>query len=135
MLIAGRIIGGFAVGMMSAYTSLFIANLIPGICIDMVIPIYNSEIAPPRWVRGPHTEKASSSHTNISKRGLVSGLHAQFVGFGFAAANVRAVLPSSAFSVLTSVIVDRLWVLLFLRSISMEIPSRSPCVTPSRSFS
>ncbi|KIY69255.1 general substrate transporter [Cylindrobasidium torrendii FP15055 ss-10] len=52
MLIAGRIVGGFAVGMM-----------------NMVIPIYNSEIAPPRW------------------RGLVSGLHAQFVGFGFAAAN------------------------------------------------
>ncbi|KAF9028039.1 general substrate transporter [Hymenopellis radicata] len=52
MLIAGRIIGGFAVGMM-----------------NMTIPIYNSEIAPPRW------------------RGLVSGLHAQFVGFGFAAAN------------------------------------------------
>ncbi|KAK6373711.1 uncharacterized protein PV06_10334 [Exophiala oligosperma] len=52
MLIAGRIIGGFAVGMM-----------------NMTIPIYNSEIAPP------------------SKRGMISGLHGQFVGFGFAAAN------------------------------------------------
>ncbi|KAI0310356.1 general substrate transporter [Amylostereum chailletii] len=52
MLIAGRILGGFAVGMM-----------------NMTIPIYNSEISPP------------------NRRGLVSGLHAQFVGFGFAAAN------------------------------------------------
>ncbi|EXJ91169.1 hypothetical protein A1O1_04278 [Capronia coronata CBS 617.96] len=52
MLIAGRIIGGFAVGMM-----------------NMTIPIYNSEIAPPH------------------KRGMISGLHAQFVGFGFAMAN------------------------------------------------
>ncbi|RKU44667.1 hypothetical protein DL546_003583 [Coniochaeta pulveracea] len=52
MLIAGRIIGGFAVGMM-----------------NITIPIYNSEIAPP------------------SKRGMIAGLHAQFVGFGFATAN------------------------------------------------
>ncbi|KAH7122002.1 general substrate transporter, partial [Dactylonectria estremocensis] len=52
MLIAGRIVGGFAVGMM-----------------NMTIPIYNSEIAPPE------------------KRGMIAGLHAQFVGFGFAAAN------------------------------------------------
>ncbi|KAL4938453.1 hypothetical protein BDV06DRAFT_231868 [Aspergillus oleicola] len=52
MLIAGRIVGGFAVGIM-----------------NMTIPIYNSEIAP--------------SH----KRGLIAGLHAQFVGFGFAMAN------------------------------------------------
>ncbi|KAK7204911.1 general substrate transporter [Myxozyma melibiosi] len=52
MLIAGRIIGGFAVGIM-----------------NMVIPVYNSEIAP------------------TSKRGLITGLHGQFVGFGFAAAN------------------------------------------------
>jgi len=37
---------------------------------DMTIPIYNSEIAPP------------------AKRGMISGLHAQFVGIGFAAANV-----------------------------------------------
>ncbi|KAK9367893.1 general substrate transporter [Lipomyces kononenkoae] len=51
MLIAGRIIGGFAVGIM-----------------NMTIPIYNSEIAP--------------SH----KRGLIAGLHAQFVGVGFAVA-------------------------------------------------
>jgi MFS family permease len=58
MLIAGRIIGGFAVGMM-----------------NITIPIYNSEIAPP------------------SKRGMIAGLHAQFVGFGFATANVR--MPSS----------------------------------------
>lgn len=35
----------------------------------MTIPIYNSEIAPP------------------AKRGMIAGLHAQFVGFGFAAAN------------------------------------------------
>ena len=40
---------------------------------DMTIPIYNSEIAPP------------------GKRGMISGLHAQFVGFGFAAANVSAI--------------------------------------------
>ncbi|CAG9947754.1 unnamed protein product [Clonostachys rosea f. rosea IK726] len=52
MLIAGRIVGGFAVGMM-----------------NMTIPIYNSEISPPE------------------KRGMIAGLHAQFVGFGFAAAN------------------------------------------------
>ncbi|KAH8144591.1 uncharacterized protein LAJ45_11426 [Morchella importuna] len=52
MLIVGRILGGFAVGIM-----------------NLTIPIYNSEIAPP------------------SKRGMVTGLHAQFVGFGFAAAN------------------------------------------------
>lgn len=52
MLIAGRIIGGFAVGMM-----------------NITIPIYNSEIAPP------------------AKRGMIAGLHAQFVGFGFATAN------------------------------------------------
>ncbi|KAL1954426.1 hypothetical protein VTO42DRAFT_1196 [Malbranchea cinnamomea] len=52
MLIAGRIIGGFAVGIM-----------------NMTIPIYNSEIAPP------------------GKRGMIAGLHAQFVGFGFATAN------------------------------------------------
>ncbi|KAF2175993.1 general substrate transporter [Zopfia rhizophila CBS 207.26] len=52
MLIAGRIIGGLAVGMM-----------------NMTIPIYNSEMAPP------------------GKRGMISGLHAQFVGFGFATAN------------------------------------------------
>ncbi|KAG2421025.1 hypothetical protein HFD88_000641 [Aspergillus terreus] len=52
MLIAGRIVGGFAVGIM-----------------NMTIPIYNSEIAP--------------SH----KRGLIAGLHAQFVGVGFAVAN------------------------------------------------
>ncbi|KFY29291.1 hypothetical protein V491_00113 [Pseudogymnoascus sp. VKM F-3775] len=52
MLIAGRIIGGFAVGIM-----------------NMTIPIYNSEIAPP------------------SKRGMITGLHAQFVGIGFAVAN------------------------------------------------
>lgn len=52
MLIAGRIVGGFAVGMM-----------------NMTIPIYNSEIAPP------------------AKRGMISGLHAQFVGIGFALAN------------------------------------------------
>jgi hypothetical protein len=38
--------------------------------VDMTIPIYNSEIAP--------------SH----KRGLIAGLHAQFVGIGFALANV-----------------------------------------------
>lgn len=36
---------------------------------DMTIPIYNSEIAPP------------------AKRGMIAGLHAQFVGFGFAVAN------------------------------------------------
>lgn len=35
----------------------------------MTIPIYNSEIAPPH------------------KRGMISGLHAQFVGIGFACAN------------------------------------------------
>ncbi|CZR63798.1 related to transporter (major facilitator superfamily) [Phialocephala subalpina] len=52
MLIAGRIIGGFAVGIM-----------------NMTIPIYNSEIAPP------------------AKRGMIAGLHAQFVGIGFAVAN------------------------------------------------
>ncbi|KAH7156016.1 hypothetical protein EDB81DRAFT_756532 [Dactylonectria macrodidyma] len=52
MLIAGRIVGGFAVGMM-----------------NMTIPIYNSEIAPP------------------GKRGMIAGLHAQFVDFGLAAAN------------------------------------------------
>ncbi|KAK9457547.1 general substrate transporter [Dipodascopsis uninucleata] len=52
MLIAGRIIGGFAVGIM-----------------NMVIPVYNSEISPP------------------SKRGLITGLHGQFVGIGFAVAN------------------------------------------------
>ncbi|PSN67796.1 general substrate transporter [Corynespora cassiicola Philippines] len=52
MLIAGRIVGGFAVGIM-----------------NMTIPIYNSEIAPPH------------------KRGMISGLHAQFVGIGFACAN------------------------------------------------
>lgn len=52
MLIAGRIIGGFAVGIM-----------------NMTIPIYNSEIAPP------------------AKRGMIAGLHAQFVGIGFALAN------------------------------------------------
>lgn len=52
MLICGRIVGGFAVGMM-----------------NMTIPIYNSEIAPP------------------SKRGMISGLHGQFVGVGFAIAN------------------------------------------------
>jgi hypothetical protein len=37
--------------------------------IDMTIPIYNSEIAPP------------------AKRGMIAGLHAQFVGVGFAIAN------------------------------------------------
>lgn len=37
--------------------------------LDMTIPIYNSEIAPPH------------------KRGMISGLHAQFVGIGFATAN------------------------------------------------
>ncbi|KAF2797587.1 general substrate transporter [Melanomma pulvis-pyrius CBS 109.77] len=52
MLIAGRIVGGFAVGIM-----------------NMTIPIYNSEIAPPH------------------KRGMIAGLHAQFVGIGFACAN------------------------------------------------
>ncbi|KAF2492747.1 general substrate transporter [Lophium mytilinum] len=52
MLIAGRIVGGFAVGIM-----------------NMTIPIYNSEIAPPH------------------KRGMIAGLHAQFVGIGFAVAN------------------------------------------------
>lgn len=35
----------------------------------MTIPIYNSEIAPP------------------AKRGMIAGLHAQFVGIGFAVAN------------------------------------------------
>lgn len=57
MLIVGRIVGGFAVGIM-----------------NMTIPIYNSEIAPPK------------------KRGMIAGLHAQFVGFGFAAANVSTTL-------------------------------------------
>ncbi|KAK9366879.1 general substrate transporter [Lipomyces kononenkoae] len=52
MLIAGRIIGGFAVGVM-----------------NMVIPVYNSEIAPP------------------GKRGLITGLHGQFVSIGFGTAN------------------------------------------------
>lgn len=47
---------------------------------------------------GPYTE--SSSHVNGSKRGLVSGLHAQFVGFGFAAANVLSLLEK-CFSTLT----------------------------------
>lgn len=37
---------------------------------DMTIPIYNSEIAPP------------------AKRGMIAGLHAQFVGIGFMVANV-----------------------------------------------
>ncbi|KAL1608549.1 hypothetical protein SLS60_003491 [Paraconiothyrium brasiliense] len=37
--------------------------------MNMTIPIYNSEIAPPH------------------KRGMISGLHAQFVGIGFATAN------------------------------------------------
>jgi MFS family permease len=60
MLIAGRIVGGFAVGMM-----------------NMTIPIYNSEISPPE------------------KRGMIAGLHAQFVGFGFAAANVSRIPPLS----------------------------------------
>jgi hypothetical protein len=36
----------------------------------MTIPIYNSEIAPP------------------AKRGMIAGLHAEFVGLGFAVANV-----------------------------------------------
>ncbi|KAJ8096521.1 general substrate transporter [Lipomyces tetrasporus] len=52
MLIAGRIIGGFAVGIM-----------------NMVIPVYNAEISPPR------------------KRGLITGLHGQFVSIGFGTAN------------------------------------------------
>ncbi|KAK9235256.1 general substrate transporter [Lipomyces kononenkoae] len=52
MLIAGRIIGGFAVGVM-----------------NMVIPVYNSEIAPP------------------GKRGFITGLHGQFVSIGFGTAN------------------------------------------------
>ena len=68
MLIAGRIVGGFAVGIMSKSLSFRIIVLLT--CKDMTIPIYNSEIAP--------------SH----KRGLIAGLHAQFVGFGFAMANV-----------------------------------------------
>lgn len=38
----------------------------------MTIPIYNSEIAPP------------------AKRGMIAGLHAQFVGIGFAVSNVSA---------------------------------------------
>ncbi|KAL3417293.1 hypothetical protein PVAG01_11293 [Phlyctema vagabunda] len=54
LLIGGRIIGGFAVGILSK---------------DMTIPIYNAELAPPL------------------KRGMISGLHGQFVGFGFATAN------------------------------------------------
>lgn len=58
MLITGRIVGGFAVGMM-----------------NMTIPIYNSEIAPP------------------GKRGMIAGLHAQFVGIGFATANVSRSHP------------------------------------------
>jgi MFS family permease len=64
MLIAGRIIGGFAVGIMSMYRIVFgvLATLL--IHIDMTIPIYNSEIAPP------------------AKRGMIAGLHAQFVGIG-----------------------------------------------------
>lgn len=61
MLIAGRIIGGFAVGMM-----------------NISVPIFNSEIAPP------------------AKRGMIAGLHAQFVGFGFAAANVRKISEDAA---------------------------------------
>ncbi|KAG4436373.1 hypothetical protein IFR05_008129 [Cadophora sp. M221] len=52
MLITGRFIGGIAVGIM-----------------NMTIPIYNSEIAPP------------------AKRGMIAGLHAQFVGIGFAVSN------------------------------------------------
>lgn len=38
----------------------------------MTIPIYNSEIAPP------------------AKRGMIAGLHAQFVGIGFAVSNVSS---------------------------------------------
>jgi MFS family permease len=68
MLITGRIVGGFAVGIMSEFvfhpSRYAIANI-----VDMTIPIYNSEIAPPH------------------KRGMISGLHAQFVGVGFACAN------------------------------------------------
>ncbi|KAL4925267.1 uncharacterized protein BDV17DRAFT_300427 [Aspergillus undulatus] len=52
VLLASRVVGGFAVGIM-----------------NMTIQIYNSEIAP--------------SH----KRGLIAGLHAQFVRFGFTTAN------------------------------------------------
>jgi MFS family permease len=82
MLIAGRIVGGFAVGMM-----------------NMTIPIYNSEIAPPE------------------KRGMIAGLHAQFVGFGFAAANVRiSKHKQSPFCWLLELTtpVGRLWLLLCL---------------------
>ncbi|ODV90244.1 hypothetical protein CANCADRAFT_103965 [Tortispora caseinolytica NRRL Y-17796] len=52
MLIAGRIVGGFSVGI-----------------LNCIIPIYESEISPP------------------AHRGLISGLHSQFVGIGFAIAN------------------------------------------------
>lgn len=80
MLIVGRILGGFAVGIMSTYTQLFPLRERQNLTSpppDLTIPIYNSEIAPP------------------SKRGMVTGLHAQFVGFGFAAANVRSFFPGS----------------------------------------
>jgi hypothetical protein len=66
MLIAGRNIGGFAVGIMSM--DIFVPGVLATLLIhtDMTIPIYNSEIAPP------------------AKRGMIAGLHAQFVGIGFA---------------------------------------------------
>lgn len=55
MFIVGRIVGGFAVGILSTRT----AYSLPGgsshyPASDMVIPIYNSEISPPQWVIVPH---------------------------------------------------------------------------------
>ncbi|KAG6909494.1 hypothetical protein DXG01_017216 [Tephrocybe rancida] len=58
--------GSINVGML--ITGRIVGGVAVGI-LHMTIPIYNSEIAPP------------------SKRGLVSGLHGQFVGVGFAIAN------------------------------------------------
>ncbi|GLB44183.1 putative major facilitator superfamily, sugar transporter (TC 2.A.1.1) family protein [Lyophyllum shimeji] len=64
--IAGAVVSTFGAGS-------FLGVVFAGWAADswghMTIPIYNAEISPP------------------NRRGLVSGLHAQFVGFGFAFAN------------------------------------------------
>lgn len=71
---------------------------------DMTIPIYNSEIAPP------------------SKRGMISGLHAQFVGFGFAAANVgSSIFQNLCILKCLQKIVDRFWLQLCIWRLSVEI--------------
>ncbi len=72
----------------------------------MTIPIYNSEIAP--------------SH----KRGLIAGLHAQFVGFGFAIANV---CPCSFYLVVyLTLAVGRVWLLVCAGRVPMAVSSCIP---------